>query len=711
MRPLRLSASNLMQFREVDVDLSGLHEVAISGPNGAGKSSLLDAMTFALYGRCERGSADDLVRRGALNMRVRLDFALGGREFRVERHRTLGKSSSASFTMLDGSQETRLTRRTIDETNGAIVQALSLPYETFLASCMVTQGRVDEFTRLTPTRRKQVLSEVLGLELYARLEQAARERWSGAVQQRGVLRGQIDAWRPLAALLPEKRDGLLAAEAGLRESEAESARLEAEVAAAEARLQEAERRDREAELLTVELRANRDAIRREEAERKRTEDEIRDLEALIASSAELLEAVRQYDETAALAERLDVAAAVAADAVERVREDERRREREFSELAQAAEAMRGDVEASLKAKLRLNAVTVCPTCPFVADERRRAELHDYVRGEQARLDAARDEAGKAVSGAEERERAARDGYDGAAHDAARRRLRELRPMRDKAAALGATKERVEKDRRLLADFDVRIGELRAQAFVQEERTRALGDTASELRDARSDRAAKTSALMRSAAAVEARRSAAEALSGEVRQLAEVESRLATALHDQEALGVEEGTWAYLAQACGKDGIPALMIENAVPAIEAVANDVLSGLPGGMRVRLALRRMLKTEQRLADTLDVEVEGAQTGDRYEQLSGGEKDRVDLALRIGIARVAATRYGAQVRFLAVDEAFAQQDAEGLSSMIEVLAAARRYFDLVIVISHLASVRDRFPAKVIVAKTLNGSEARVVS
>ena len=55
MRPLRLKLKNFTAFREEqELDFDGLDLFALCGPIGSGKSSLLDAMTYALYGRVER---------------------------------------------------------------------------------------------------------------------------------------------------------------------------------------------------------------------------------------------------------------------------------------------------------------------------------------------------------------------------------------------------------------------------------------------------------------------------------------------------------------------------------------------------------------------------------------------------------------------------------------------------------------------------------
>ena len=52
MIPIKLSLEGFTSYRDkVEVDFTGFDLACISGQNGAGKSSLLDAITYALYGK------------------------------------------------------------------------------------------------------------------------------------------------------------------------------------------------------------------------------------------------------------------------------------------------------------------------------------------------------------------------------------------------------------------------------------------------------------------------------------------------------------------------------------------------------------------------------------------------------------------------------------------------------------------------------------
>ena len=50
MIPLKLALKNFFSYQSSSIDFRGLHVACISGPNGSGKSSLLESITWALWG-------------------------------------------------------------------------------------------------------------------------------------------------------------------------------------------------------------------------------------------------------------------------------------------------------------------------------------------------------------------------------------------------------------------------------------------------------------------------------------------------------------------------------------------------------------------------------------------------------------------------------------------------------------------------------------
>src|SRR4030042_3244508 len=98
MIPVRLELHNFLAYRDPDpLSFEGIHVACISGENGAGKSSLLDASTWALWGKARSASADDLIYQNLRETRVALEFEMAGARYLVIRQRSIEKNTALSL--------------------------------------------------------------------------------------------------------------------------------------------------------------------------------------------------------------------------------------------------------------------------------------------------------------------------------------------------------------------------------------------------------------------------------------------------------------------------------------------------------------------------------------------------------------------------------------------------------------------------------------
>ncbi len=167
----------------------------------------------------------------------------------------------------------------------------------------------------------------------------------------------------------------------------------------------------------------------------------------------------------------------------------------------------------------------------------------------------------------------------------------------------------------------------------------------------------------------------------------------------------------LERAFGRNGVQALLIEQALPAIQESANDLLDRLTGGlMRVSFSTQRQLKTRDALAETLDIQI-ADRAGERpYEMYSGGEAFRVNFAIRIALSRLLAQRAGARLQTLVIDEGFGSQDPEGRQRLVEAINTIRSDFGTVLVITHIDELKDAFPVRIQVTKGPDGSQVSIL-
>lgn len=170
----------------------------------------------------------------------------------------------------------------------------------------------------------------------------------------------------------------------------------------------------------------------------------------------------------------------------------------------------------------------------------------------------------------------------------------------------------------------------------------------------------------------------------------------------------------LETAFGKDGVPALLIEQALPEIETQANEILDRLSDGrMSVNFETERQFKDKKRedKKQTLDILISDAFGRREYELFSGGEAFRINFAIRLALSRVLAGRAGARLQTLVIDEGFGSQDADGIQRLIEAINLVSRDFAKILVITHLDELKDAFSSRIEVSKADGGSRVEVIA
>ncbi len=168
-------------------------------------------------------------------------------------------------------------------------------------------------------------------------------------------------------------------------------------------------------------------------------------------------------------------------------------------------------------------------------------------------------------------------------------------------------------------------------------------------------------------------------------------------------------YQILATTFGKNGIQALLIEQAIPEIESEANRILSRLTDNQaQIFIESLRDLK-QGGVKETMDIQISDAAGIRPYEMYSGGEAFRFDFALRIAISKLLARRAGTALQTLVIDEGFGSQDEEGLMRVMNAIHTIQEDFLKIIIVSHLHEFKDNFPVHFIIEKTANGSVVKV--
>lgn len=697
MNILRVTGTNFRCWPTLDVAIRpGC--VAIIGPNGTGKSSILVAVDVALFG----GKLERFLRRGETEMEVAVELEHGDVTYRVRRHysaRARGKSG-LDFARFEGGEWQPLTLESQAATQERIEATLRLSRSTLRASAYLAQGDGGAFTEATPAARKVVLAEVLGLDVWDNLYGYAVEDRRVATAKLNMQRARVDIQSSAVEGRAECEADLDAERRMLRQAEEGAIQADERLAAIveeESLFREAQSEFEAQERLVHELRQTRDAnerqigVLRERIDAYDTDwaqaENLRQRARQIPSLEEQIEAVRREQ---AAWDSLNQAATQARQEAVRANREAQRSQNVMDELRDQAENRK-----ARKERTEQNAESVCETCgqPMSTPAAKGRVL--------AALDSELDDLRKRYAAERDAHRRYADAEAAANLAAQVEGQRPSDPVDAKAALLGAkdaaTRVATLEGRR--ESIEQMRAELKTALAGREQMQTDLDVAEKRLREVLAARGAQRPDVATAQTASRTAAGRVRHLSGEVsmreerlRQIDRAAIDLAESRKEASRLESEIALCERLIKAFGKDGIPALIVENAaIPQIEVEAARILEDLGAPYRVELRTQRALKSGDGLRDTLDIVVVTDDGEAMYEDFSGGEKTRLNLALRIALARLLAHRAGADVRFLAIDEP-EFLDAAGTERLANVLKGLRGDFDSIVLISHMPELRDAF-------------------
>lgn len=305
------------------------------------------------------------------------------------------------------------------------------------------------------------------------------------------------------------------------------------------------------------------------------------------------------------------------------------------------------------------------------------------------------------------------GYDAAAHDAARKAESEQRIVEEEHQNLEKARAALEPIEDEIQNLETEIANRESEVETQQkEHDEAVAFLAASEAQA-PDVDAAMDELMRLQEQENRLTQEVGAARQKVDVLADLKKRKADYIEGREKLQHEIARHKTLERAFGKDGVPALLIEQALPQIETRANELLDRLSDGqMSIRFVTQAEYKDKRRedLKETLDIQISDAAGVRDYEMYSGGEAFRVNFAIRLALSEVLAQRKGARLQTLVIDEGFGSQDIQGRQRLLEAINLVKDDFEKILVVTHLDELKDAFPTRIEVEKTTHGSTVTIL-
>ncbi|MDY6877073.1 MAG: SMC family ATPase [Chloroflexota bacterium] len=297
------------------------------------------------------------------------------------------------------------------------------------------------------------------------------------------------------------------------------------------------------------------------------------------------------------------------------------------------------------------------------------------------------------------------GYDTAAHEAARQAVAGGQVFAEQKARLSVAVTGMDEERAALERLEEASQRWQKQIEAEQARRVELEQGADKLRGQLKDAPAVEAELQR----VRGEEAAARQRLGAAQQRLEackaLDQQRADKLKRQDELAAKQSIYKELRTAFGVRGVPAMIIEAAVPEIETEANALLARMTGGrMHVRFDTQRETLAGE-VRETLEIKIADELGTREYSLYSGGEAFRVNFAIRIALSKLLARRAGAQLQTLVIDEGFGTQDAQGRERLVEAINAIQDDFARVLVITHIDELKGAFPVHIEVTKTREGS------
>jgi len=304
---------NFMPYRDNVPPLSfnGIHTACIAGDNGNGKSALIDAMTWALWGKTRTKSDDDLIHQGQNETEVEFDFTVGGQPYRIIRKHSRPKRRAASGKTIldfqiaaDGGFKS-ISADSITRTQQKIIDTLHMDYATFINSAFLRQGHADEFTNQPPTRRKEVLGNILGLSLYDALEEAAKDRARQQETEKEQLNRALEDINQELAQKPAYEAEVEQAQEGLAQIDQLITGHESKLNSLRQKKESLENKRSQLAQLEEHVAATQRECERREQEVNQYQARIKEHEALIAQRSDIEEGYTQLAEARQQSEELN----------------------------------------------------------------------------------------------------------------------------------------------------------------------------------------------------------------------------------------------------------------------------------------------------------------------------------------------------------------------------------------------------------------------
>ena len=740
----KIMLKGFLSYLEEEIDFRNEQQqtvLLIAGENGEGKSALLESVPFCFWGVGRGRNISDYINDKCESVRIEVIFLM--ENIRYKKIRQHGKSNINELYIdknnkeLENSKWKLISDDTKKKTDLLLSSIIGLDYNIFSNSVFFGQKEASSFIEGTAADRKELLSNLLGIDVYEKAEDAAKENTkdiNSKIQAKNVVFNS-------KIVLVEKKDTV---SESLKSTRIRLAAVEKEMEIVEKNINESQQQRESIKIKISNLQKDKDRFddlserlkkqlqtktkndRQLQNDKKELEDAIDDgieevetLQAIISAEPDLLEKKSVKVQTLKDLELKKSKLLKYKEKIKAFRDSKEQLLEKQTELNTLIRAL------NIKKKKIKSSTAICPVTDKECDqlsEVNKNKIVQEIESEENKYNESLVQIQTDLETASEKilELDQKIETISKINESILERTKELQTIENNIEKLEKCKEdlpQIKKRHRAKVDkmtdaiekiesenedlqeeiekLTVTVNELESQITTDyNEELRKFNKRIESLTDDKDDLLTENQDLVRRLGQLE----------NEIGQIQQAEDDCKKIKSDIDELNESLRVYMELAIAFGKNGIQKEIINSNVPILEEVANDLLMKFTkdGKFKIKFDLDPITKSGKlKKSGGLDIIIsEKGKIPRELNMYSGGETVRITFAILLSLSHLLTERAGKKSQTLIIDERVAALDQEGINQFIEIVKYIANQYKKIFIVSHISELKEAFSNKIEVIK-----------
>lgn len=700
MIPFNIKIKNFYSHKYSEVDFSKFDSVLLIGntegdygkSNGSGKSAILESILWCLFNKSRAPMMNDIIRWGETSCSVEMEFDHDDTRYKILRTRNRKNStSSVEFAYLNKLGDwSDLSGSTSGSTNDIIEKTIKLDYKTFINSIYFRQNDISEFAEADPAKKKDILKSIIDISRWDEYEKLSKKMGREISSECKILEASISNY-------DEVESGLISARNSLKEKTNSLTKSKSEKAVIAEKL---DKISKEYELVKKSLDTDNYDNTIEEIESLRLDVETAE-KSLSDISTKISEEVSRIDTLKTnLEKKADEAPRVEpCDNIDDV----------IKKIQDAITDASSTVASSTSLLKSLDDVHVihgeCYVCGQDIDDDLYIRLRD---AHSKKVDMHKSNLEQADFSLKKLKK------DLSSKKDLRTNMIKLSSVESEIESI---KTKIDARSEILDAHNSVKDEINKKLFSKKTKLAALEEILESLKDPNFKNLQKKIHSLKierdrlSAVVIsEAKEigSLTERVSALKESLSEMKEKKKDLIQKKKRVVIFE----KLTRMLGKSGIQTILLDGIIDDLESTANRILGSIANEpILISLETQRVGSDGVSIVETLDLKIRKDGNLQDFKSLSGGEKFRISLALRVALSDLSSRYGGASLEFLLMDEVNSPLDRYGVETLFVNVIKSLESSYKIMVITHDETLKEKFDNVIDVTKINGESEIEFIS